>query len=68
MSGDAFSLADILCFHCLTWTLSAKLDGVGEASIAFVERLRARPALQRANERERIEAERHEAQIAVGGA
>ncbi|HPV23567.1 MAG TPA: glutathione S-transferase family protein [Casimicrobium sp.] len=68
MSGDAFSLADILCFHCLTWTLSAKLDGVGEASIAYVDRLRARPALQRANDRERIEAERHEAQVAAGGA
>lgn len=68
MAGDAFSLADILCFHCLTWTLSAKLDGVGEASIAYVDRLRARPALQRANDRERIEAERHEAQVAAGGA
>lgn len=68
MAGDAFSLADILCFHCLTWTLSAKLDGVGEASIAYVDRLRSRPALQRANDRERIEAERHEAQVAAGGA
>ncbi|HNY46664.1 MAG TPA: glutathione S-transferase family protein [Casimicrobium sp.] len=68
MSGDAFSLADILCFHCLTWTLSAKLDGVGEASILYVDRLRSRPALQRANDRERIEAERHEAQVAAGGA
>jgi len=61
MAGDAFSLADILVFHCLTWTLSAKLEGVGEASLAYVERLKARPALLRANERERIEAERHEA-------
>jgi glutathione S-transferase len=68
MAGDDFSLADILCFHCLTWTLSAKLDGVGEASIAYVGRLRSRPALQRANDRERIEAERHEAQVAAGGA
>ncbi len=64
MAGDVFSLADILCFHCLTWTLSAKLDGVGESSLAYVERLRSRAALLRANERERLEAELYEAALA----
>lgn len=68
LAGEMFSLADILCFHCLTWTLSAKLEGVGEASLGYVERLRARPALVRANERERIEAEQHEARIAATNA
>ena len=68
LAGDMFSLADILCFHCLTWTLSAKLEGVGEASLGYVERLRARPALVRANVRERIEAEQHEARIAATNA
>jgi len=52
----------------LTWTQSAKLDGVGEASLGYLERLRARPALARANERERIEAEQHEARIAATNA
>ncbi len=61
IAGDAFSMADIVVFHCLVWALSAKLDGVGEASLAYIERLKMRPAYQRAMERERMEAENHEA-------
>ena len=61
IAGAAFSMADIVVFHCLVWTLSAKLDGVGAASLAYIERLKLRPAYQRATERERAEAASHDA-------
>lgn len=61
IAGAAFSMADIVVFHCLVWALSAKLEGVGVASLAYVARLKTRPAYQRAVERERIEAETSEA-------
>ena len=60
ISGDAFSAADILVTHCLTWALSAKLDGLGEASLAYIERMKQRPALMRAATRERDAAQRQE--------
>lgn len=59
IAGADFSMADIVVFHCLVWALSAKLDGVGTASLAYIERLKMRPAYQRAVERERMEAEKH---------
>ncbi len=65
IAGGAFSAADIVTLHCLTWTLSAKLDGVGPAALAYIDRMRARPAYQRATERERAEAEKHEAAYAA---
>ena len=65
IAGAAFSMADIVVFHCLVWALSAKLEGVGEASLAYIERLKERPAYQRAMERERLEAEKHEAAFAA---
>ena len=65
IAGAAFSMADIVVFHCLVWALSAKLEGVGEASLAYIERLKERPAYQRAMERERLEAEKHEAAFAT---
>ena len=65
IAGAEFSMADIVIFHCLVWALSAKLEGVGIASLAYIERLKARPAYQRAAERERIEAEKNEAAGAV---
>lgn len=65
VAGDAFSMADIVVFHCLVWALSAKLEGVGEAGLAYIERLKTRPAYHRAIERERMEAEKHEAAIAA---
>ncbi len=61
IAGATFSTADIVVFHCLVWALSAKLEGVGVASVAYIERLKTRPAYQRAMERERLEAEKHEA-------
>ena len=65
IAGAAFSMADIVVFHCLVWALSAKLEGVGEASFAYIERLKTRPAYQRAMERERMEAEKHDAASAA---
>ncbi len=64
IAGDAFSVADILTTHCLTWALSAKLEGVGESSLAYIERMKVRPGFQRASEREKLEAEKHEAALA----
>jgi glutathione S-transferase len=61
IAGGAFSVADILATHCMTWALSAKLDGVGEASLAYIARMKARTAFQRAVARETIEAECAEA-------
>ena len=66
IAGAAFSMADIVVFHCLVWTLSAKLEGVGVASLAYIERLKTRPAYQRAAERERMEADKHDAASAAG--
>ena len=63
IAGEAFSAADILVTHCLTWALSAKLEGVNEASLAYIERMKTRPAFQRATMRENDEAERHEAKL-----
>ena len=60
-AGALFSLADIMICHCLTWTISAKIEGVGAASLAYIERMKARPAYQRAVARETLEAEKHEA-------
>jgi glutathione S-transferase len=68
MAGDAFSAADILVTHCMTWAISAKLDGVGEAALAYIERMKARLAFQSAVARERIEAERQEASLAKDSA
>ncbi|MBL8310804.1 MAG: glutathione S-transferase family protein [Burkholderiales bacterium] len=65
IAGDAFTLADIVVFHCLVWATSARLDPPGEACTAYVERLRQRDAYVRATERERVEAERHEATFLV---
>lgn len=65
IAGTAFSMADIVVFHCLVWALSAKLQGVGVASLAYIERLKTRPAYQRAMERERMEAEKSEAVAAA---
>lgn len=65
IAGNDFSLADILVFHCLVWALSAKLEPPGDACIAYIERMKQREAYRRATERERIEAERHEADFAT---
>ena len=61
IAGDAFSAADIVLTHCMTWALSAKVEVSGEASRAYIERIKNRPAFQRAVARELKEAERAEA-------
>lgn len=66
VAGDTFTVADIVATHCMTWALSAKLEGVGAASLAYIERMKARAAFQRAVEREKNEAEQAEA-LWVGG-
>ena len=63
IAGDAFSAADILATHCMTWALSAKLEGVAEASLAYIERIKTRSAFQRAVQRENKEADQQEAQL-----
>jgi glutathione S-transferase len=64
VAGDTFTAADILITHCITWSLSAKIEHVGDACLAYVGRMKLRPAYQAAVEREKIEAEKHEAALA----
>lgn len=64
IAGETFTLADILLTHCVLWAISAKLEGAGEACLAYVERMKARPAYQAASSRETVEAEKHEAALA----
>jgi glutathione S-transferase len=63
IAGDAFTLADILVTHCITWALSAKVEGIGEASLDYVGRMKERAAYQAAVARETMEAEKHEAAL-----
>lgn len=67
IAGGVFSVADIIMTHCLTWALSAKLDGVGSAGLAYIDRMKARDGFQRAVARETMEAEKHEAAFAANG-
>ena len=50
--GDAFTGADILLAHTLAWARSAKIAFESPRLIAYMERLLARPALDRACRRE----------------
>lgn len=68
IAGDEFSLADIVVFHCLVWATSARLELPGDACASYVERLKQREAYVRATERERVEAEKHEAGLAARAA
>lgn len=61
IAGDTFTLADIMTTHCLTWALSAKLEGVGDAGLAYIGRMKQRAAFQAAAARETLEAEKQEA-------
>lgn len=58
---DEFSAADIFTTHCLMWALSAKIECSGVASLTYIERMKARPAFQRAATREQVEADRFDA-------
>jgi glutathione S-transferase len=61
IAGNAFTLADILATHCVTWALSAKVEGIGDASLAYIGRMKERAAYKAAVARETMEAEKHEA-------
>jgi glutathione S-transferase len=61
IASHEFTLADILVTHCITWSLSAKIESVGDACLAYVGRMKSRPAYQAAVARETMEAEKHEA-------
>jgi glutathione S-transferase len=61
IAGEAFTLADIVTAHCLTWALSAKLEGVGDACLAYIGLMRAREAYRAASDRESLEADKHDA-------
>jgi glutathione S-transferase len=63
IAGDAFTAADIVTTHCLTWALSAKLEGAGDACLAYIGRMKQRPAYQAAMARETLEAEKQEAAL-----
>jgi glutathione S-transferase len=65
IAGSAFSLADIVTTHCLVWALSAKLEGAGDACLAYIGRMKSRAAYQAANARETMEAEKQEAAVAA---
>jgi glutathione S-transferase len=68
IAGNTFTLADILSTHCITWALSAKIEGIGDACLAYVGRMKERAAYKAAVARETTEAEKHEAAwVAKGG-
>ena len=53
MAGDAFSVADILAGHTLAWARKA-YGALPDPSLDnYADRVLARPALERARERER---------------
>ncbi len=45
--GDQFTIADILCVHCLNWAIGAKVPMENDTVNAYAKTLRARPAFQR---------------------
>jgi glutathione S-transferase len=45
--GDEFTIADILCAHCLNWGMAIKFDIAPDGVQAYQERMRDRPAFQR---------------------
>ncbi|TAG78155.1 MAG: glutathione S-transferase family protein [Burkholderiales bacterium] len=65
VAGDSFTLADILATHCITWSLSAKIEAVGDACLAYVGRMKSREAYKAAVARETLEAEKQEAALAA---
>lgn len=51
LMGDEFTLPDILCGHCARWAAAAKFELRDGPLGTYFERVLARPALQRAQER-----------------
>jgi glutathione S-transferase len=50
LMGDNFTVADIVTAHCGTWARGAKFDSGQPAFEAYVDRVTARPAYNRARE------------------
>ena len=51
LAGEDITVPDILLGHCANWAINAKFDPIAEDAAAFVETLRARPALKRAQQK-----------------
>lgn len=51
VTGEAFTVPDLLLGHCAGWAVAAKFDLPDGAVGAYFKRLRARPALRRAMEK-----------------
>ena len=47
LMGDDFTVADIICTHCLNWGTAIKFDVTPDALRTYQKRMTARPALQR---------------------
>ena len=47
LTGDEFTIADIICTHCLNWGNAIKFDVMPDALRAYQQRIIARPAFQR---------------------
>ncbi len=50
VTGDRFTVPDLVLGHCAAWAAAAKFDLPGGALGEYFARLRARPALRRAME------------------
>lgn len=50
LMGEKFTIADIICTHCLNWARSAKFPEVGGKLKDYGKRMRERPAFQRVAE------------------
>lgn len=48
LAGETFTLADVVGAHCLVWAGSARFEITEPALADYLERMRARPAFQRA--------------------
>jgi glutathione S-transferase len=47
LMGDEFTIADIICAHCLNWGTAIKFEISPEPVLAYQQRMRDRPAFQR---------------------
>jgi glutathione S-transferase len=50
LMGEEFTIADIICTHCLNWAYSAKFPIENDTILAYGKRMRERPAYQRVAE------------------
>ncbi|CRL12529.1 MAG: glutathione S-transferase family protein [Phaeobacter italicus] len=47
LMGEDFTIADIICTHCLNWAYSAKFPLENKALLEYSKRMRSRPAFQK---------------------